>query len=350
MIPVEDPFGVIDDAAMPTLSEALDPGAMQQRLLHDLPRLTRENTHRRLQAIRVTRHKPGKRCVIEYDILFEHRGAAAETATLIGKVRAGRTGRIGYRLLDALWRAGFAADSKDGVSVPQPLGVLPDLQIWLQRKVPGRVATELLVEPGATWLVERIAEAAHKLHCARVPAKRSHTMADELRILRERLAAVAQEQPRWAARIERLIEACERLGTALPPPVPCGIHRDFYPDQVIVDGVRLWLIDFDLYCTGDPGLDIGNFLGHITEHSLRTLGDPGALAPLEHAMAERFAALSGDVAGRAAATYATLTLVRHVYLSTLFAERRRYTGRILDLCEERLAGRTAKHAKALQPL
>jgi thiamine kinase-like enzyme len=114
------------------------------------------------------------------------------------------------------------------------------------------------------------------------------------------------------------------------------VHRDFYADQIIVSAKRVWLIDFDLYCNGDPGLDVGNFLGHLTEQSLRTLGDPRGLAPLERAMAERFALLSGPVAARAAATYATLTLARHVYLSTLFVERQPYTYRILELCEERL--------------
>src|SRR2546426_9353652 len=40
--------------------------------------------------------------------------------------------------------------------------------------------------------------------------------------------------------------------------------------SVIVNGERLFLLDFDLYCEGDPALDIGNFLGHITEQSLRS--------------------------------------------------------------------------------
>src|SRR5262249_50836435 len=129
---------------------------------------------------------------------------------------------------------------------------------------------------------------------------------------------------------------CDRLGAATPLPAPCGIHRDFYPDQVIVDGSRLYLIDFDLYCESDPGLDIGNFLGHITEQSLRTLRDPAAMADLEGAMEERFVALSGEATRTAMRAYATLTLVRHVYLSTLFPERRPFTGSLMELCEERL--------------
>ena len=107
-----------------------------------------------------------------------------------------------------------------------------------------------------------------------------------------------------------------------------------------MNGSCLYLVDLDLYCDGDPGLDIGNFLGHITEQSLRVLGDPRALADLERAMEERFVELSGEATRAAVRAYATLTLVRHVYLSTLFAERRPFTGTLLELCEERLGVKT----------
>jgi aminoglycoside phosphotransferase (APT) family kinase protein len=211
--------------------------------------------------------------------------------------------------------------------------------MWLQRKVQGRVATDLLAATGGEDLVRRIAEAAHKLHRAGVLAKRRHTMADEVRILHERLPSVARSEPRWEGRIERLLDACDHLGAGTPEPEPCGIHRDFYADQVIVAGPRLCLIDFDLYCEGDPALDIGNFLGHIREQSLRSLGDPEALASLEVAMEERFVELAGEETRHAVRTYKLLTLARHIHLSTLFPERRSFTSSLLELCEEYLGTR-----------
>src|SRR5262249_29898228 len=149
--------------------------------------------------------------------------------------------------------AGFAGHSPDGVSVPEPVGLVSRLQLWLQRKVPGQVATGLLAGPGGPALARRVAEAAHKLHPAGVPAPRRHTPAGALRILRDCLAAVAQDRPAWAGRLARLLEACARRAAATPDAGPCGTHRDFYADQVIVDGPRLYLLDFDLYCAGDPG-------------------------------------------------------------------------------------------------
>jgi hypothetical protein len=330
-IPVVDPFRAADDPEMPSIAPALDPDEAQRQFDHRLGHLAGEDGSFQLREIRVARYKPGRRCVIEYDL------EAPEAMTLLGKVRVRRFGKSGYRLLSAFWDAGFDADVPDRISVPEPVGTVSKFRMWLQRKVAGRAATDLLAAPGGVDLARRIAEAAYKVHRAGVPTERRHTMADELRILHERLPAVGRAEPRWAERIERLLEACDRLGTAPPPAaVPRGIHRDFYADQVIVDGPRLYLIDFDLYCEGDPALDAGNFLGHLTEQSLRTLGDPEALAHVEGALEERFLELSGVKTRSTIHTYKLLTLARHVHLSTLYPERRPFTASLLELCEERL--------------
>jgi aminoglycoside phosphotransferase (APT) family kinase protein len=291
-----------------------------------------------VRAIRVTRYKPERRCVIEYDVEVERPGSPPEQVTLIGKVRRLRSGKSGYGLLTSLWEAGFGADAQDGVMVPEPIGILPEFRMWLQRKVSGRVATELLAAPSGDVLARRVAEAVHKLHQAGVPRerKRRHTMADELRVLHACLPCVAQAEPRWDERIERLLNACDRLGLAIPESPSRWIHRDFDGDQVIVDGQRLYLIDFDEYCEGDPALDIGNFLGSLTEYSLRILGDPDALADVGRTMEERFVEISGQVQRAAIRAYAMLTLVRQIYMTTLIPDRRAFTASLMNLCEARL--------------
>ncbi len=334
-IPVIDTFGVAADPAMPSLALALDPEEVQRQLGRRLTRLAGEGGVVHLRTIRVIRYKPGRRCVIEYEVDVERPDAQPETVVLVGKVRVRRYGKSGYRLLDAFWNAGFQSDSPDGISVPEPVGTVPKFQMWLQRKVPGRAATELLAARSGVALARKIAEAACKVHRAGIATPQRHTMADELKILKTHLPTVSPPGSPWAGRIARLLGAADRLGAATREPKTCGIHRDFYADQVIVDGERLFLLDFDLYCEGDPALDIGNFMGHITEQSLRTLGDAGALVDREQALEERFVELSG-VAPAAVRAYATLTLVRHIYLSTQFLERRPFSQSLVELCEERL--------------
>ena len=173
-------------------------------------------------------------------------------------------------------------------------------------------------------------------HRAGVATERCHGLADELRILHERLPLVARDRPQLSSRIERVLAAVNELGTNTPAPLACGIHRDFYPDQVLIAGPLLYLLDLDLYCQGDPGLDAGNFIAHMTELALRKLGDPRALADCEHAMEERFVELCGERVRTSIHTYTVLTLVRHIHISTLHEGRKTYTEALLDLCEERL--------------
>ena len=332
---VSDVFGAAQDPKMPFLTHAINPHMVQTQFDRHLPFLAGCGSRFQVQGIRVVRYKPGRRCLIEYRLRSD--GLPAPTLMLMGKARARGLDQHTHRLMKALRETGFSDDSTDGISVPEPIGMIPEFNMCLQRKVAGVSVAQLLHQEGGTQLARRIAEAIHKLHKADLPTRRRHTMENELRILHERLPLVAQIEPQWSKRLERILEKCDRLGSSLVNPRTCGIHRDFYADQVLVDRSRLYLIDWDLYCQGDPGLDVGNFLGHVTEWSLRTLGDPQALVDCQQALEERFVQLTGEAVRPALAAYATLTLVRHIHISSQFSERRAFTEPLLQLCEEQLA-------------
>ena len=333
---VTDLFGAAKDPQLPTVALALDPELVNEEFHHGLPRLAGKHNRVSVRSITVIRHKPGRRCVIEYNVRVRSPDGSRKKAILIAKIRARRFGNEAYRLLDHIWNSGFDDHAPDRVSVPEPVAVIPRFQMWLQRKAAGTVSSLLLPEADGISLACRVAEAIHKLHGIDAATDRVHAMTDELNILRECLAGVAAQKPASAKRINRILNACIQLAGTVPEPKRCGIHRDFYPAQVIVDGSRLHLIDFDLYCIGDPALDVGNFIGHITEQSLRELRNPSALRDREEALEERFVALSGKKLRSAVRIYTTLTLARHIYLSTQFPERMSFTEKFMELCEERL--------------
>ena len=326
-VPVADRFGVSDDPGMPFLSDALDPAAVERQLA----RWVLGSTPFMLQEVRVARHKPGRRCIIEYGLELD-----GEPVTLLGKVRAKGLDVICHRITSSLHDAGFGPESESGISVAETVGSIPAWNMWLQRKVSGSAATELLAQPGGVELARRIARAIHELQRANVPTPRRHSLEDELRILHERLPLVASANPTWARRIEQVLSVSSRLGAATPSSGFSGIHRDFYPDHVIVNGDRLYIIDLDLYCHGDPALDVGNFAGHLIEQGLRSSGDPEALAQEQQALEDAFCELAGEHVRETVRTYTTLTLVRHIYISTLLPKRRRLTERLLELSERSL--------------
>ncbi|BAU63654.1 hypothetical protein STA3757_10200 [Stanieria sp. NIES-3757] len=325
---VSDPFNSANDPKMAFLAEAIDPIQAQQCLTKALSYKFKKL---QLHAIRVIRHKLGRRCTIAYQLTVD-----TQSLVVIGKARAKGLDRHSYELQRSLWNGRFAEDSTDGISVPEPIGIIPEWQMWLQKKVPGTVATDLLAGRDGVALASRIAEAARKLHQSKIVPRRFYTMTDELDILHDRLDKVAQQYPQWEKRLEQILAKCDYLGANTPELSQCGIHRDFYGDQVIVNGSHLYLIDLDLYCQGNPALDIGNFIAHITEYSLRILGNPDALADREAAMTERFIQFHGEGIRLTIQSYAMLTLVRHIYISTQISNRSSYTEAILELCEQRL--------------
>ncbi|MFV2069794.1 MAG: phosphotransferase, partial [Pirellulales bacterium] len=269
-VQVDDPFRARSDARMTFLPRALDPRQVRRVLAERFPQLMPRDGRIDLRRIEVLHYKSLRRCVVQYDLFDRETGRAH---CLLGKCHAKRREHAAYALQVALRRAGFAEEAGGGTRVPRPVGTIPDWQMWLQEKVPGEDSTEALAGPGGTMLAIRIADAIVKLHRAGVLTTRRHKMADELLILRSRLQAVAQWRPEWRERLEYVFRKSAELGDRVAPARMCGIHRDFHPGQVLVDGEGLVLIDFDLYAHGDPGLDVGNFAGHLIELALRKRGD-----------------------------------------------------------------------------
>jgi Ser/Thr protein kinase RdoA (MazF antagonist) len=160
-------------------------------------------------------------------------------------------------------------------------------------------------------------------------------LADELRILRERLTEVACRRPDWAGRIGGLLDACERVPAALPERSGTPLHRDFHPDQVLVHGGRLYLLDLDLCAEGDAAVDAGNFIAHLSEMALRTQGDATSLAARERAFLGRFLGLTPLATRAGVEAYAFLSLARLVHVSLRMPERIPSSEALLRLCEVR---------------
>lgn len=320
------------DPALPMLEAALDVTRATQAMIA-VKAFAGARVH--VQAARLTRLKPGRRAVIEYDLSIGWPDGRREALTAIGKIRANRNPRTGYRLLREFWRRGFSSVSTDLISVPEPIGVVPALGLWLQRKVPGHTATELLVTPAGVALARRVADAARKVHLAAVAPERAHGPAEEIAILARVLAQVADREPPWRRRIAALVAGCRRLVTHVNGPAT-GIHRDFYADQVVVDGARLYLLDFDLYCAGPAPLDIGNFGGHLAEQQVREPQHAAALVAAEEALETRYVAHTGEANRTSVRVCSAFTVARHVYLSTVVPGRAASTAQVLDLASARM--------------
>lgn len=317
-----DLTALLEDRALPFVLTALDTSGISTRLGYEVT------------SAEVIRYKPGKRVLIRYQ---------SSRGPLLGKLRAGHRPATQFKLAQELRRAGFTEHAADGISVPQPVAAIDDLSMWVQRWVPGSSMTAALcvADPGASRaLGARASAAARKVHRTNVASRRRHSVTDELGILHDRLGRVALDNPHWRPSIGRILRGCDTLALLVTDRPRCGIHRDFYPDQLLVDGSAVVLVDFDLYCEGDPALDIGNFAAHVIELGVRHHMAASAHAAVTEAVGSYLAAGGSGAPraddARAIEVYTTLSLARHVALSRTLPDRSHTTGLLIGLVEERL--------------
>lgn len=323
-----------DDPHLPSLREALQLHSAQQVLPPALAATVSPHAELTVAAIRVLRHKPGRRCLVEYELVDQR--APDRRLAILGKTQRRPAAHRDYVVARAIYDAGFEVSARDGVSVPEPLAAVDDWNMWLQRKVEGSGAAGPLAGDHRITVAVLIAEAIYKLHDRGPAPPRTHSLADEMRILRERLSALGVRQVRWRRRIERLLAKCESLASSMSANRHVPIHRDFYADQVLLQESRVTICDLDLYAWGDPAVDVGNFAAHLVEQGLREHGDARALADAVEAFVTHYRILAPHVCPEAIEGFQTLSLARLIELSTRLRGRDALAEPLLALCEERL--------------
>ncbi|MBW2395704.1 MAG: phosphotransferase [Deltaproteobacteria bacterium] len=319
-----DPCGVEGDPAFPSMACLLDPDEMTRRFRRLLPATGFE----RVDKIRVRRHKPGRRAVIEYRLQM----VAGLRLQVLAKVRAKGADLKGHEIAERLWQA-MCELPEPLLRIPRPIGVERDLHAAFQRVEEGNPITRelgrslLLALPANQHVLgKRIVLALNEFQSLPCPAARVHGVEDELRILERSLGGLARTRGEWAARIRRLEEAARRAASRLGPAALVTTHRDLHPDQILDDGTRLTFVDLDLVARADPALDAGNLAAHATELALRCGHPADALSAFEEALTQ-----AGDVR-----IWAALALARLTAISARMPERGHATETLLQEAEKRL--------------
>ena len=289
-----------------------------------------------VRDIRLLKHHPQRRCVLEFVIDFPQETHCAVSKFIIGKSRTKGSSRSVSTMLSKLHAYGFGLDCADGISTPKYLGRIKPFKIWFYEKVIGEPLDQLIEQSAPYVKPEKIAEIAYKIHRCAYPTWRSYTATDELEILRRGLIRLIEHQPAWHTRILRLFSQCELISRHLHEFTPTGIHRDFYPEQIIVNHDRYFVLDFDCYTLGDPSLDIGNFIAHIKESALRCQSDMDAFKTLETQLLTEYMQLSKLSSSYNIFAYVWLSLTRLIYLDFFNPARRPLADVLLDYCEKGL--------------
>lgn len=304
---------------------------------------------RRILHVEPIRHRPRRRLTIRYTVEARRYDEPFRIRTVYGKLYQGRRGNRTHRILDALWTALPSSASTREAAVPpagtrtpprlpEPIGYSPRRRFLLLVGLDGRPLAELLHGPDARRCLGRFAIELAAFHDVPLDPTLNalvtdgslpvHDAAEEAAVVQDAIDRVANgridaETKHEHERTARRVLAClavKRHG-ALPNADrrPRLVHRDLYPDQVLVSDDRSALVDLDEVAVGEPELDLGNFTAHLTLGGLQRNGAIGASAAHSSAFLRAYHG-AREIARHRLAVYEAGALVRLASLERLASQ------------------------------
>jgi hypothetical protein len=205
--------------------------------------------------------KAGERLLLRYDV------EAAPGGTVFGKVFADPTAAVRvHETMCHLWEA-FAGCGKP-TTVPEPLGLLDDLNLVVYAPAPGVPLDEMLNAPEALDALRLAGSWLGHLHDAPVPLDRRFVVATELINAADWGAMVAATAPDVGSDAVALCRRLRERAEAITLDEATPIHKDFHPGHVIVDG-SVAVVDFDEARLGDAAFDVAHFCAYLHLAGLR---------------------------------------------------------------------------------
>ena len=328
------PVVVLDEPAMIVRAFPVDPA---------LPGLARATDVREMQALFATcleacrsagsapavrceilHYKPRRSCAIHY--LIDPRGAGAAsgngaTKRVYGKLSRDDRGVRHHQLLSAAWEASLASGGLWRAA--RPVEYIAPWRLLLQEAVLGRdfrlVFGDLTPDDITPAQMERvrgllasIARAVHDLQRAALPPGPVLSF-EELHSSQERnLRYMRALQPRLAGELAAVRAEALRLERESARGERVFAHGDFAHGNVLIDGDRVGIIDFDQAGSAEPAYDVASFLTHMWSFGIRHPKRMPHVARLSQDFRDAYLALAPEVSAERLALYEALDFSAYV--------------------------------------
>lgn len=196
-------------------------------------------------------HRLGKRAVLRCD--------AADRRVRYLRLRTDKSGsgQTAFSRHQKLWAL---LHDDPALRIPAPLGERSEMGVSLFAELPGAAPVfEGCSGFRASHAIGQALLRLQNLSLAEIPEHDGRAEAALLRLWHIRLTSVF---PTRAKAMSGAIDVvCAALEHCRGPAVPC--HRDLHEKQILLDGPRAGLLDFDTLCLGHPAMDAGNFMAHL---------------------------------------------------------------------------------------
>jgi hypothetical protein len=271
-------------AQLPILDVTLDVARMSEMLRPLLQVLAARGEEPAVSYAKLLAYKQGNRGLLRYEVTGT---GAPEALDVYGKLfgdlnQAERLNTI----MGHLWPV--FADHRH-VSVPRPLGCVPELAMFVYVPAQGQLLNEVISTGRALRAMELSGTWLGMLHRSRLPLERRFHIMNEVVNLQAWASLVGQRYPELAAGASKVAAYLRERAPALIFETDGPIHKDFHYGHIVV-GERLTIIDFDEMRLGDPNFDLAHFCANLHLLAYRTSELPYSFSALQRAFLNAYAA------------------------------------------------------------
>ncbi|MFK5956689.1 MAG: phosphotransferase [Planctomycetota bacterium] len=169
------------------------------------------------------------------------------------------------------------SDYRFAFQVPQLIAYDPDVHVIFMNEIAGdQVTKSYSFRDSNLW--ERCGDGLATLHKLKaIEGLPEWTVKDEFRAIEKGSQELILAIPGVEAAVESLLESLRQRLPEMERYSPRAIHANLFGDQMLDDGEKLGIVDWEDLCLGDPCFDMGRLGAHILSCAVTTK------FPLDHA-------------------------------------------------------------------
>lgn len=263
------------DGELPTLVPATDPDVMLEIFRRTLPEAPGERFEVEGCEVELVRYRRQHGCLLRYRIQRRSRsGAAAVPLVVYGKIAGGGEGALTGPALAAIEDAVLGPRNRP-FTVPQSYGFFPELQLVLMESISGvpqvapllkaRLQSKPPPTPDLTLeeAIDQCGSIAAMLHASGISIGPRRDAEGDLRPLEAASEVMLRTSPPLGRLYRSWVQLVIDQASASRPLNACFSHGDFKYTQLVFDGRRAGLVDFDTVAQAEPALDLGHFCAYL---------------------------------------------------------------------------------------
>ena len=237
------------------------------------------------EKLEVLKYRPERRLCLALPGAGGSANGSPPSGGFIIKIWYNRRGERIHQRLVALNESLSEHDGLPGPCIPKPTFYDPKAHTLVYPRIDGVPLTRWLKRGICRSWIRPLVDSLAALHGSKVGELPPRTAHDELKSVHVRYGKIGRGE--GTETIERLMD---RLEASVPAQnFDALLHRDLYDHQILFrDDGRVSFIDLDDMAEGDPMLDVGNLLAHVSliTHWRRR---PEKLARLRKRLLEHYA-------------------------------------------------------------